>query len=459
MMKYLATPPNKPGFALPMVIFVFGFVITVAVIVANTAVASFTTARTDQKILQAQLAADSGIDYAMTEINKDETWTGTTSEQTLINQDGVEATYSLAVTDGSHQDQKFITSTGRTYDANDGDLLSERIYETEIVGSRAGSYSIAAGVGGLSMSNNTIITGGDILVNGFIDMANSTQIGLSFAPVHLRVADQKCPTPPDSTYPRICNSGEDDEPVSINHTAAIYGEVEANNQSDDSGMHDPGLVSSSGVSETALPDYDRTAHKDAVSITRNGEDAACSSGESYKIWEADTKIEGDVHLEKQCEVTLRGDVWITGNLELTQSAKISIASGLTSEPVIMVDGETTRFLNGAAIDTNDSGVGAQIISFYSLADCSPDCSEVNGQDLFDSQGHTAIEMHNSSEAPATLLYSRWARVSVSNSGSIGALAGQAIEMSNKATLSFGGSGVPGVSNVTWRAISYKRIFN
>jgi hypothetical protein len=91
---------------------------------------------------------------------------------------------------------------------------------------------------------------------------------------------------------------------------------------------------------------------------------------------------------------------------------------------------------------------------------SPDCSNVTGTSLFNSQNILTIDLNNNSSADNTILWSRWSKVRISNNGAIGAVTGQTVELGNNAVINFTAS-VPGSDNrvTTWVKRGYMRIYN
>ncbi len=430
------------------------FIILIASSYISLASNSFRVSRKDQFHTYAQITADAGADYAVDKIGDDASWTGTGSEIELQNDGTTRTTYEVSV--ASTSDSKTITSIGRTYwPANSATSTSSSTIKVDMRPVTSGDYSVVSGVGGLVMNNNSKILGGDVFINGKISMSNSAQIGLTTSAVNVNVAHQSCPQPPSASYPRICNSGENGQPISLSNSAKIYGNVKANNQTSGTSMFNPGLTASSGVSAEPLPSYDRDAQKAAVASTITGSSAGCSSG--TKSWAANLKITGNVDVTNTCKVTINGNVWITGTLSVKNSAQLIVSNSLgTTKPVIMVDGNTADFSNSALLKDNSSDTGMEIIAYKSDASCSPDCSDVTGTDLSSSQNDGRITIDNSASGPHSIFYARWTKVTVSNSGQLGALIGQTVELSNSGTITFGTSVGTGTS--FWVIDGYRRSF-
>lgn len=419
---------------------------------------SFKLSRQDQLHTHSQLSADAAADYAIEQIRQNANWAGTTGEVEIHNDGSIKTTYEATVTTNSPS-SKTVTATGRSYwPASSASPNASVTIKVDLRPAESGSYSVVSGQGGLIMSNSSKITAGDVLINGEITMSNSAQIGLSSAPVKIDVANQICPVPADATYPRLCNAGENDNPINISNTAHIYGSVKANHQFSTSGMSDPGLVASSGVAPQSLPAYDRDAQKSAVTTIIDSSTASCS-GSELKTWAANTKITGGATSSNSCNITVSGNVWITGNLNVSNSSFLKVADSVgATQPVIMVDGSSgATFSNSGKIVSNASGTGAKIITYYSKASCSPDCADVTGTDLYDSRDETTISLSNSAQGPQSVFYSRWTQVNLANSGQIGAVIGQTLVISNSATITFGSSTGVGGSTV-WIPIGYRRSF-
>lgn len=445
---------NQRGSILLIFLITLPFLILLAMYYMKLSLTSFQVARFDQLHTEAQMAADAGADNAVEQLNANNNWAGTGGEVTLQNADNVKTTYTATVTGDASA--KTIAVTGKTYWPAASTTPARTVsIDVDLYPVISGNYSIVAGAGGLQMLNSAKVVGGSVLINGTISMANSSQIGLSTAPVNVSVADDVCPNPADSTYPRVCTSGENGQPINISGTAHIYGAVNATNQTDGSGMSDSGLVANSSSTPQALPTYDRAGQKAAVTTTMTGSDASCNNKQNI-VWPANTEITGNVTMTQKCTVTVQGNVWITGTLTMSNTSQIIVDNGLGStRPVIMIDGAGgATFGDSSQIVSNASGTGAEVITYYSTASCSPDCSSVTGTDLAGSRTYTTINLSQSAQAPNTIFYAYWTQVQLSNSGQLGAVIGQTIQLSNTATITFGSSS--GTGSTTWIVKGYRR---
>lgn len=461
---------DAKGFILPV------FLIT-TVLIALIIATIMTTAGLDYRLstrelyrVNAQLAADAGLDEALIELTANSSWTGTGSEVTLLSNSSLKTTYLTEVLAGATSNKKIVKVTAKTYaPATASTPRITRNYEIDVeaVTSGTGSSSVVTGVGGLVLSSNAKITGGDVVVNGTISIANNAQIGLSSTPlanaVNVRVAHTNCPIPVTSSYPRVCGNGENGQPITIDSTGRIYGDVRATNQTNGTNMSNPGLIANQTVDPVSLPAYDRDAQKAAVTTTKDSTDSTIACGNNQtKTWPANLKINGSVTMGNNCTINLSGNVWITGNITFGNNSKIVVPDSMgTTLPVIMSDGSSGIILsNNGTVQPNSSNTGVYFIAYWSNAACSPDCTNLTGNDLKTSQDQVKIDLSNNGSAPGSILYSRWSRIRVSNNGNIGAVAGQSIELGNNAVINFTAS-VPGSNNLTttWVKRGYMRTYN
>jgi len=445
---------SQRGSALISLIIVVPFLILITALYMDLAVSSLQVARKDQSQTYAQLSTDAGLDFALQQVNVDPAWSNTGGQVEVQNENGVRTTYQVSLTSNSST-SRTLTSIGRTFrPASSTVAASTKTIKVDLRAVSSGSYSIVTGVGGLLMSNSAKIIGGDVLVNGEIKMSNTSQIGLSTNPVRVEAAHQNCPVPADINYPRLCASGENGQPITLENSAHIYGTVKANNQTNGVGMTNPGLTAGS-IAAQALPPHDRAAQKTAATNALTGAAASCSSNGGTRNWPANVKITGDVVVSQSCKITINGDVWITGKLEMSNSSQMIVAAGAgTVQPVVMVDGSNAKFSNTVKILSNTSGTGIKLITYMSQAACSPECTNVTGMDLFNSRNVETISLDNSAAAIESIFYSRWTQVSLKNSGGIGALVGQTVQLSNTATVTFGSS--VGTGTTFWVLNGYRR---
>ncbi len=463
-MSLRSVTKEQPGFALVALLITIFFVASAGIVTAQLALSNLLLASVEYYRVNTQFAADAGLDDAIQHLNTDQTYTGTGAETDFYTapSNAFKTTYQTTIADDPGGDPyvKYLDVDAKAYTpaTNTSSPRIERKFQIKLRGVSGGSFSVVTGVGGLYMSNNAKIVGGNVYVNGEIQLSNSAQIGLTTNPVNVRAAHMICPVPATAAYPRVCGVGENGQPISMSVNAKIYGNVQATNQTTGTNMFSPGLQAGSPA-PSALPTHDRDALKAAISSTITGASAGCSSG--TKTWAANTKITGNVSISGSCKVTVSGDIWITGNLTMGNTSQLIVANGLTTAPVLMLDGSAGLNMDQSSAlvsNTNATPVGFRVVTYWSAASCSPECSDVTGTDLYNSRNTSTISLSNSASGPQTEFYARWSRVTINNSGNIGALVGQTVQLSNSGTITFGATVTGGFGISAWVVNTYKRTY-
>jgi hypothetical protein len=163
-----------------------------------------------------------------------------------------------------------------------------------------------------------------------------------------------------------------------------------------------------------------------------------------------------VSIGSSCDITINGNAYITGDLSIGGASKIRVSNSVgTNRPVVMVDGKIT--VNGSAqMIANDSGTGIQFISFKSAASCGANCTTITGTDLKNSQNLETVLVNGGVNLPGMIFQAYWGKATIGGSGSIGAAAGQTVDMSGAGTVTFGTELSSGVR--TWTITSYQQAF-
>lgn len=459
------THSETSGYILISLLLTTMFVLIAGVATAQLALANYSAAINDKLRIAAQFAADAGADESVKLLNDDyannfTVYNGTTTETTVADLPDMRTTYESAITPVSGDNYaRVLKVTGRTYSPKTASTPNvERTYEINLRAITEGDFSVVAGVGGLTMSNSAKVLGGNLQVNGDIVMTGSSQIGLSSQPLPtVSVANYSCPTSaPWTSYPRECLSGENDNPISVTNPAWVYvDDLKANHQTSTSRIT-YGSLQASGVAKKDYPYQDRAPIKSAIGTTYTG-NISCNSG--TLTWPPNYKVAGNVTISNSCNVVVQGNVWITGSLELRNSGRLTVATSLTTPPVIMIDSQDGLSMsNSSQLASNASNVGFKVITYWSAAGCSPDCTAVTGSDLINSKDVVTVDITQSASGPNTEFVAHWSKLSMGNSGGIGALAGQSISLTNSAAVTFGASvsGVNGIAN--WVIKDYRRSF-
>lgn len=137
-----------------------------------------TVARSRQRVfvLQAQYAAESGADMAISKLNADDTYDGTDNETTLLDGDRYKATFDVSISPGTDAKQRYIIATGNVYVPADA---TEPSYTRTIEVTAEQSTETTSNA---LLSRNIIhlqsgvksVTARDIYVNGYIYIQRNT---------------------------------------------------------------------------------------------------------------------------------------------------------------------------------------------------------------------------------------------------------------------------------------------
>ncbi|CAN5710126.1 hypothetical protein BH23PAT2_BH23PAT2_02950 [soil metagenome] len=141
-------------------------------------IANSTISRSRQRIfaLQSQYAAESGADAAVSYLNQDSAYTGTSSEVELLNSERSRATFEATVSPGGDEKERIITATGNLYvPASAG--IPTYTHTIEVTVARSSDTAASA-----LLSRNIIdvqsgvkrIRARDIYANGYIHLNRNT---------------------------------------------------------------------------------------------------------------------------------------------------------------------------------------------------------------------------------------------------------------------------------------------
>lgn len=438
--------------------------IGLGIVLGNMATAQLVRTNRNISSLNALQVAEAGIEKSISQLNVDEMFTGFTTEETFFDnpEQGV-GIFTTEIVEGI-EDEKFIISTGAVYRYQDteGDPISQRRLRVTVVGTESDGFSVHTGPGGLLLGGNASITNSDVHVNGFIELGGFSQIGTENDPRGVNVPNIRCPlgVNPGANYPEQCSSSASN-PITVGSNARIYGSVCATHQTNGSnifaGDGGEGLITGCIAPEVQPPEYDRQAQIDAVTISApsNDNQYRCQGSNNNVTWPDGLRLNGNVSLTGNCTVNIEGDVYITGNFRTggSSSVRVSDIAGL-EQPTVIVDGEIDIGGSGQFI-SNNQGVGGRFISFQSEAGCNPDCVELSGNDLYDSQNQVTVDLGSGVNLAGMVFQSYWGTARLAGGGSVGAIAGQTVDLRGSGTVVFGT--VLSSGEKTWRATSYQEL--
>lgn len=453
---------RQKGFLLVLLVSATFLTLMFTAVIGQLAVSNFGMANDDIYRISTQLAVDAAIDQAVVELNANDSWTGPGSTTTLSNQNNVRVTYDTTIETASPT-KKSVNVTAKAYFPSGSTTpkqtrkVSVELESTGPTGPVSG-YGFVAGAGGLSMASQaTIDSVSDVYINGRLSL---NMLSTLKAP-NIYVANQSCPKSGTAGFPRVCTPGEYDNPITLGMLSSITGAVRANNQLKSSGMSSPGLIAGEEVQPVSLPDYNRATQKNNVATTKT--DGFNCSTPTSSTWPANYKIVGNANISSMCTVYVQGDVWITGNFNVASNGRLTVAEGVVNRPTIMVDGSSGFEIVGtASVHPNSAGVGVDIITFYSDASCSPDCTSLPSSNVKSSMDKTTIKVASLAYASKANLYARWTKLSVGSASVVGSLAGQTIDLNSVGLVKIDhkvtGIVSPGSTGSGWRVISYRKIY-
>lgn len=477
--RLLQRPSDQRGVVF-ITILIVGMIVTfVGLSFADLTISQYGRTSDNLYRTNAILLAEAGIETTLSELSADDNFSGTTEETTFYEDDRGRGSYTSTVETGPNG-EKTITGTGTTYKPASKKIASKQKVRVTLVGTAAPVPSVVAGAGGLILGGSASINNSDVHVNGSITFANSAaSIGSETHPVSVQVANANCPknSNPGPTYPSVCATGQpinipDWSNVKILGTICATGQTQAKFPESQWNSNQPqiraasaggsGLVSDCTAPVLPMPTYDRASHISRMTTTgtMSNNTYNCNnwiSGAAFdRTWPANLRLNDNVSIGSSCNLTITGDVYISGNLTVGGGSTIRIADSLgTTIPRIVVDG-TVNLGSGGKVLANSSGTSAQIISYRSTASCSPSCANVTGTDLYNSRNQQNVTVDGGGSFPGLGVWAYWSKAKINGAGIVGAVTGQTIDMEGAGNVTFGTS--LGSGTTTWTIRSYQRVF-
>lgn len=477
MIKKLKDFQNQQqGMLLVSVMIIAGVLIIIGFSIANLTISQYEISNNKVYSANALMVAEAGVEQSIKQINENDNFTGYSAEQEFFNNASQgRGVFTTSINDDpGDTNAKILTSTSQVYRYNKpSQIISSRKVKVTIVGTGSNGYSVHTGPGGLILGGSANILNSDVFVNGTITLNGASKIGTYSQPLNVNVAHQACPTgnSPGPTYPQVCTSGQ---PISTDWSTAIYGTVCATNQTSNKypsnnpsgnilpGSTGEGLKLGCTSPPVSPPSFDKASQVNAVTSTVAGNNINynCSQWKNpvgfVRTWPANIKLTGNVSWSSSCDLTITGDAYITGNLNIGGSAKIRVANSVgTDRPTIIVDGTITTG-GSAQMIANTSGTGIHFISFKANASCNPNCTSLSGNELKTSQNQTTVNIGDAANLPGMIFQAYWGKIVIGGSGNVGSAIGQTVDMSGAGTITFGTVLSSGAK--TWTITSYQDKF-
>lgn len=462
---------NQSGMMLVSILIITAVLTLIGFSLASLTVSQY--AISNDKVYSANglMVAEAGIEQSLLELNSSDSFAGYATEQEFFNNTTQgRGTYTVTVENASDTNTKIITATSRVYRYNKTtNPESTKIVKVTVVGTSSEGYSVHTGPGGLILGGSANITNSDVYVNGGITLTGAAKIGTVAFPLNVNVANQMCPAGnnPGATYPAVCATGQ---PISTAWSTNIYGSVCATGQtSTNNGSGNPsgnilpgnggqGLKLGCVAPPVAQPSYDKTSHVASITTTAaaNSNTYTCQSWPFDRTWPAKLRLNGNASIGGSCNVTIRGNAYITGDLDIGGAARIRVDNSVGgTRPVIVVDGKIT--VGGSAqMIANNQGTGIQFVSYKSNAPCGSNCTTITGTSLKNTQNLETISVGGAVNLPGMIFQAYWGKITIAGSGSIGSAVGQTVDMSGAGTVVFGTALSSG--DRTWTITSYQEKF-
>jgi hypothetical protein len=181
MISFVKMLRGQRGIIMPTVILLILFLALTGLTLTDFVLGNMRAAQRLNYGSMAQIGADAGAEYAIRQLNIDETYAGTGGEQPLMTgpSSRYRVSYEATVSPGAYSSQKIVEATGRTYvpASAPAPKLVRKIRVYMQAGSSNFTHSVQTGTGPLYMYGNTGING-TLFTNNYIRMQdNATQIG------------------------------------------------------------------------------------------------------------------------------------------------------------------------------------------------------------------------------------------------------------------------------------------
>jgi len=168
---------NQQGMLVVAILSIVTFLSVILLGIFALGGANLTRARGRIYSLEAQYAAESGADAAIAILNSgNTTYTGTTSDVTVLTASNIKATYAVTVANGSSGVERLITATGKVYapaSASTPNFVRKIRITTQQSSTSTASSLVSRNILALD-SGVKNVSAKDIFVNGFITMAKNT---------------------------------------------------------------------------------------------------------------------------------------------------------------------------------------------------------------------------------------------------------------------------------------------
>lgn len=376
--RYLTLQRNQQGSLIILALIIIFAMSAIGLAVAQSVFVQYGSMKQRLHVENALGAAEAGVSATKHQLGLNNAFTGyaDTSRQVLYNDSTRgKADYSTVVTNNADS-TKTIVSTGYVYRPNETTAYNTKRVKvivkaglqtitTPSVFAGAGGFSVANGAVGPDNASNIINVTGKLYLSNHGVIGGSPLSGATGTPT-VNVANKACSQ--SGNYPVACPSNQ--QPLVMSGYGRIYGNVCATNQVDQytapfglEGVFPPGtLYPNCTAPISSMPVFDKQAFVNGMTSSGAASEASCSGLGNNKTWQANRQYTGNVSVSFFCSATVTGNTYITGGLTVDGNTTFRVQDGVTTPPVIVVNGKVTM---GGLIRVNNLGVGVRIISFHS----------------------------------------------------------------------------------------------
>lgn len=403
--KYYSRKQNYNKGAALLIAVVFFLIISITIVIGSSGsvIAERKMAQNLIKSKASYFASEAGAEDVSYRIIKSKNFN---NEEVLV-LDGIIATSTVVDTDGN----KEVTTTG-----NASNFI--RKTKTNLIPGTGASfhYGVQVGGGGLVMSNTSRVDG-NVFSNGQINGSNSNVINGDVISAGSSGLISGIHTSGSAYAHSITSStiGGDAYYQTISGTS-VSGASHPSSQDQ--------AVATMPISDAKIEEWK------AEAAAGGAHTSPCPYNISGTVSIGPEKINCDLNIGGSAVVTLNGNIWVSGNINFSNSADIKISPSLGDKTVVMVaDKETNRSTSGKiSLSNSVEFFGTGNAKSYILLISQNNSAETGG-------GNIAINLANGANGKV-LLYAPHGTIELSNSISVKEASAYKIQLNNSATVTY-----------------------
>lgn len=426
-------PKNQDG---QIIIIILVFMLVIMVLISGMVGYAGLQARSHRQAVareQAISIAEAGIEKAIWKLNNQ---TGYTGETGTVFGAGI---YSVTITDLSST-SKLIKA--EAYVPNQANFRGRRTIQATVTTGTTNisfNYGVQIGQGGLEMSNSAMVlgnvySGGDIIGSNSARIQGSAIVSGPTGKIDGMIIDEGASSHfiEDSTVHTAYHY--DLTRTTVTASASVHSM--SNCTIGDNASYNV-RVSCAVANGQTTPNPNVPADPPAVPLPvsesqidtweQEAQSGGEISGQSYSsgtINLGPKKINGDLILSGTAEVVVNGTLWITGQLKLSNSARIRLSSNFGANSGVVVVGVDESSTNGyIEISNSAQALGSGAAGSYLML-----LSQKEGT------GSTAIK--NSNSGTSAILYAGEGLIELSNSAQMKEVTAYKLKISNNATVTY-----------------------